>query len=104
MLEGWQQFLSEAHQIVKMVLGRDASTVVAERNSGIYRGESSATHAITSSSKSASRPLLLSTPKICFTHPIASFRGRRSVERFPFITRGRTPSHGKFARSCANTG
>ena len=38
MLQGWQQSLSEAHQIVKMVLGRAASTVVAERNSGIYRG------------------------------------------------------------------
>src|ERR1700691_446948 len=38
MLQGWQQSLSEAHQIAKMVRGRAASTVVAERNSGIYRG------------------------------------------------------------------
>jgi hypothetical protein len=38
MLQGWQQSLSEAHQIAKMVLGRAASTVVAERNSGVYRG------------------------------------------------------------------
>ena len=38
MLQGWQQSLSEAHQIAKMVLGRAASTVVAESNIGIYRG------------------------------------------------------------------
>jgi hypothetical protein len=37
MLEAWQQSLSEARQIAKMVLGRAASTVVAERNRGIYR-------------------------------------------------------------------
>ena len=37
-LEPWQQSLSEARQIAKMVLGRAASTVMAEHNSGIYRG------------------------------------------------------------------
>ena len=36
--EPWQQSLSEARRVAKMVLGRAASTVVAERNSGIYRG------------------------------------------------------------------
>ena len=34
----WQQSLREAREIAKMVLGRAASAVVAERNSGIYRG------------------------------------------------------------------
>ena len=34
----WQQSLREAHEIAKMVLGNGASTVMAERNSGIYRG------------------------------------------------------------------
>jgi len=38
MLEAWQRSLSEARQIAKMVLGRASSAVVAERNSGIYRG------------------------------------------------------------------
>ena len=37
-LEPWQQSLSEARQIAKMVLGRAASTVIAEHHSGIYRG------------------------------------------------------------------
>jgi len=37
-LEPWQQSLIEARQIAKMVLGHQASAVVAERNSGIYRG------------------------------------------------------------------
>jgi len=37
MIEAWQQSLSEARQIAKMVLGWAASAVVAERNSGIYR-------------------------------------------------------------------
>ena len=36
--EPWQHSLSEARRVAKMVLGRAASTVVAERNSGIYRG------------------------------------------------------------------
>jgi hypothetical protein len=38
MLEPWQQSLSDARHIAKTVLGRGASTVVAERHSGIYRG------------------------------------------------------------------
>jgi len=37
-LEPWQQSLSDAHHIAKTALGRAATTVVAERNSGIYRG------------------------------------------------------------------
>jgi hypothetical protein len=37
-LAPWQEALSEARQIAKMVLGKAASIVVAERNSGIYRG------------------------------------------------------------------
>jgi hypothetical protein len=37
-LEPWQQALSDARRIVKTVLGRAASTIVAERHSGIYRG------------------------------------------------------------------
>jgi hypothetical protein len=45
MLEAWQQSLSEARQIAKMVLGRAASTVVAERNSGIQRGSDYRPHA-----------------------------------------------------------
>lgn len=40
MLGAWQQSLSEARQIAKMVLGRAASTVDAELNSRIYRGVS----------------------------------------------------------------
>jgi hypothetical protein len=38
LLEPWQQSLSDARHIAKTVLGRAASTVVAERHSGIYRG------------------------------------------------------------------
>jgi hypothetical protein len=38
MLETWQESLREAHKIAKTVLGRAASTVMAERHSGIYRG------------------------------------------------------------------
>ena len=53
MLEAWQQSLSEARQIAKMVLGRAASTVVAERNSGIQRRRIIGHRATTSSSKSA---------------------------------------------------
>lgn len=37
-LEPWQQALSDARRIVKAVLGAAASTIVAERHSGIYRG------------------------------------------------------------------
>ena len=37
-LAPWQQALSEARQVAKMVLGRAASVVVAERNSGVYCG------------------------------------------------------------------
>ena len=37
-LEPWQQSLKEARHLAKMVLGHAASTVVAERQSGIYRG------------------------------------------------------------------
>lgn len=37
-LKPWQQSLSEARQVVKMVLGHKASTLLAEGNSGIYRG------------------------------------------------------------------
>ena len=37
-LEAWQQALSDARRLVKTVLGRAASTIVAERHSGIYRG------------------------------------------------------------------
>ena len=37
-LEPWQQSLSDARQMAKTVLGRAASTVVAARHSGIYRG------------------------------------------------------------------
>jgi len=37
-LEPWQQALSDARRIVKTVLGAAASTIVAERHSGIYRG------------------------------------------------------------------
>jgi hypothetical protein len=37
-LEPWQQSLVDARDVVKAVLGRAASTVVAERESGIYRG------------------------------------------------------------------
>jgi hypothetical protein len=37
-LEPWQQSLSDARRIVKAVLGAAASTIVAERQSGIYRG------------------------------------------------------------------
>lgn len=43
MLEAWQQSLSEARQIAKMVLGRAASTVVAERKR-IYRRNRQAGH------------------------------------------------------------
>lgn len=37
-LEPWQQALSDARRMVKTVLGAAASTIVAERHSGIYRG------------------------------------------------------------------
>ena len=36
--EPWRQSLSEAYRLAKMVLGSAASTVMPERNSGIYRG------------------------------------------------------------------
>ena len=37
-LTPWQQSLSDARQVAKMVLGREASVTMAEHNSGIYRG------------------------------------------------------------------
>ena len=37
-LEPWQQSLSDARRMVKTLLGRAASTIVAERQNGIYRG------------------------------------------------------------------
>lgn len=37
-LAHWQGSLNEARQVAKMALGQEASTVIAERNSGIYRG------------------------------------------------------------------
>jgi hypothetical protein len=37
-LDPWQQSLSDARRIVKTALGHAASTIVAERHSGIYRG------------------------------------------------------------------
>ena len=38
LLERWQQSLSEARQVAKMMLGHEASVTMAEHNSGIYRG------------------------------------------------------------------
>src|SRR5580692_10984181 len=37
-LAPWQESLREARQVAKMALGQETSTVMAERNSGIYRG------------------------------------------------------------------
>jgi hypothetical protein len=37
-LAPWQQSLSEARQVAKMLLGHQASVGMAEHNSGIYRG------------------------------------------------------------------
>jgi|SRR5580698_715413 hypothetical protein len=37
-LRAWQQSLSEAHQVAKMMLGPEASVAMAEHHSGIYRG------------------------------------------------------------------
>ncbi|HUD99391.1 MAG TPA: hypothetical protein VMR62_07430 [Bryobacteraceae bacterium] len=37
-LEAWQQSLSEAWQVAKMILGHEASVAMAEHNSGIYHG------------------------------------------------------------------
>jgi len=37
-LAPWQQSLSDARQVAKMMLGHEASVTMAEHNSGIYRG------------------------------------------------------------------
>ena len=37
-LTPWQQSLTEARRVAKMVLGRAASITMAQQNSGVYRG------------------------------------------------------------------
>jgi hypothetical protein len=97
-----QESLREARQVAKMALRQETSTVMAEHNSGIYRGViigHTRDYIVQQIGKQAAAVI---HSKNLFHAPAAEFHSRRSVTPSRFITPERTRSRGKFGKGYAN--